>query len=189
MSRKLAIVISGAVSLGSYEAGVIYEVIEAIAIHNENHANNDDERIEIDVITGASAGGMTACLLTQHLLCSDQSLRDPYENPLYKAWVEEVDILKLLKVEKTKHQFSLLQSKVVEDIGEKHLPDKPKLTKNRHPAAASEIQVGIAMSNLNGYGYNIDQDENKDLIQGTTSFGYTQYKDQFVCVARRSKST
>ena len=31
MTRKLAIAISGAVSLGSYEAGVMYEVLEAIA--------------------------------------------------------------------------------------------------------------------------------------------------------------
>lgn len=31
MPKKLAVVISGAVSLGSYEAGVMYEVLEAIA--------------------------------------------------------------------------------------------------------------------------------------------------------------
>ncbi|MFN9672094.1 MAG: hypothetical protein ACK552_05795 [Microcystis sp.] len=36
MSKKLAVVISGAVSLGSFEAGVIYEVLEAIARHNES---------------------------------------------------------------------------------------------------------------------------------------------------------
>jgi len=31
MSQKLAIAISGAVSLGSFESGVMYEIIEAIA--------------------------------------------------------------------------------------------------------------------------------------------------------------
>ncbi len=36
MTRKLAIAISGAVSLGSYEAGVMYKVLEAIAAHNNN---------------------------------------------------------------------------------------------------------------------------------------------------------
>jgi hypothetical protein len=30
MSKKIAVVISGAVSLGSYEAGVMYEVLEAM---------------------------------------------------------------------------------------------------------------------------------------------------------------
>jgi hypothetical protein len=34
MSKKLAIAISGAVSLGSYEAGVLYEVVDAISQHN-----------------------------------------------------------------------------------------------------------------------------------------------------------
>ncbi|MFO0210364.1 MAG: patatin-like phospholipase family protein, partial [Pseudanabaena sp.] len=82
MSRKLAIAISGAVSLGSYEAGVMYEVLEAIAVHNALPENND-KRIEIDVITGASAGGMTAGILAQKLLCDGKSLRDPYTNPLY----------------------------------------------------------------------------------------------------------
>ncbi len=193
MTRKLAIVISGAVSLGSYEAGVMYEVIEAIARHNENLKDEErnEKKIEIDVITGASAGGMTACMLAQHLLCHDQSLRDPYENPLYKAWVKEVDIRRLLDVKVENHKYSLLQSGVVEKIGKRHLQDNPQLTQNRHPAAASEIQIGIAMSNLNGYGYNIskeDQAENQSQAQGTTSFGYTRYKDQFVCVARRSKS-
>lgn len=48
MPKKLAVVISGAVSLGSYEAGVMYEVLEAIARHNEN-AKSNKERIEIDV--------------------------------------------------------------------------------------------------------------------------------------------
>jgi predicted acylesterase/phospholipase RssA len=71
MPKKLAVVISGAVSLGSYEAGVMYEILEAIARHNED-IKNHEEPIEIDVITGASAGGMTACILVQHLLCGDQ---------------------------------------------------------------------------------------------------------------------
>lgn len=180
MTKKLAIVISGAVSLGSYEAGVMYEVIEAIARHNEKYQNDDEKRIEIDVITGASAGGMTACMLAQHLLCSDLSLRDAYENPLYKAWVKEVDIRNLLEVEVADHKFSLLQSKVVSEIGAKYIQDAPEVTQNRHPAAASEIQIGIAMSNLNGYEYRLSPPN-----QQKTGFGYTQYKDQFVCVARR----
>lgn len=79
MSRKLAIAISGAVSLGSYESGIMYEVLEAIARYNynlakehpqynkeleETHPDNErllkehPDRIEIDVITGASARQM-----------------------------------------------------------------------------------------------------------------------------------
>jgi Patatin-like phospholipase len=136
MSKKLAIVISGAVSLGSYEAGVMYEVIEAISRHNKNLAENDDRRIEIDVITGASAGGMTACILVQHLLCNDGLLGDPYNNPLYKAWVKEVDIFDLLQVPPDKQKYSLLDSRVVDKIGNTYLLDKPAEPNNIHPAAS-----------------------------------------------------
>jgi hypothetical protein len=50
MAKRLAIAISGAVSLGSYEAGVTYEVLEALAKHNEA-SSSEDENILIDVIT------------------------------------------------------------------------------------------------------------------------------------------
>ena len=57
MPKRLAITIAGAVSLGSYEAGVLYEVLDAIHQHNCVPGTPDEERIEIDVLTGASAGG------------------------------------------------------------------------------------------------------------------------------------
>ena len=57
MSKKLAITVAGAVSLGSYEAGVLYEVVTAIGAHNDHPATKakPEESIEIDVLTGASA--------------------------------------------------------------------------------------------------------------------------------------
>lgn len=201
MPKKLAVVISGAVSLGSYEAGVMYEVLEAIARHNEK-ATSDEESIEIDVITGASAGGMTACILAQHLICGDQplpdnpeqSLREPYNNPLYNAWVKEVDIRKLLEVDIKDQKYSLLQTEVVEEIGKIYLQDKPKMNQ-RHPAAAPEIHVGIAMSNLSGFNFSIStnyvcslEQQKECEAQGTKNFSYTRYKDQFFCVASRNES-
>ena len=90
MPKRLAITISGAVSLGSYEAGVLYEVIHALGCHNTDPATAESERIEIDVITGASAGGMTAAIAVQKLLFEAGSLADPYDNSLYLSWVREV---------------------------------------------------------------------------------------------------
>jgi hypothetical protein len=51
MSKRLAITISGAVSLGSYEVGVLYEICEALRQHNEDSETiaNPADRIEIDV--------------------------------------------------------------------------------------------------------------------------------------------
>lgn len=184
MSKKLAVVISGAVSLGSFEAGVIYEVLEAIARHNESlseNSENDENRIEIDVITGASAGGMTACILAQNLLYDDGSLREPYKNSLYKAWVEKVDIVPLLKVAKEDQHISLLNKGVVERIAAELLQDKEEPKRTKHPAASSEIQIGVAMSNLNGFNYQVKTSGNK-------TFAYTRFKDQFVCSVRREEN-
>src|ERR1700728_4644205 len=92
MPKKLAITIAGAVSLGSYEAGVMYEVLNALSQHNTWAAANNlpDARIEIDVLTGASAGGMTAAMTALSLLFDGAAFAQPYDNPLYNAWVKEI---------------------------------------------------------------------------------------------------
>jgi hypothetical protein len=173
MARKLAIVISGAVSLGSYEAGVMVELLEAIALHNEMLGADQHERVEIDVITGASAGAMTAAILSQHLYYGGTRLRNPYDNPLFDAWVREVDIEALLKVERSEHRYSLLSSSVIDRIGERHLPDDPGPALDRHPAAADSLRVGLAMSNLNGF--------SQTIAGKRETIAYSRYKDQFVC--------
>jgi hypothetical protein len=93
MAYRLAIAISGAVSLGSYEAGVMFEVIRAIGAHNRAVAAEPERRIVIDVLTGASAGGMTAVILAQKLLFDGASLDDPAANPLCRPWVQIADRL------------------------------------------------------------------------------------------------
>ncbi len=183
MPRKLAIVISGAVSLGSYEAGVMYELLEAIALHNESVGADHPERVVIDVITGASAGAMTAAILSQQLYFGGTKLRHPYEgNPLFDAWVKNVSIDQLLKVHPDEHRYSLMSSAVIDAIGRQSIPDDPGLILDPHPAAAKSLQVGFAMSNLNGY---------KQEIPGSgsnESFAYSRYKDQFVCRLQRLAS-
>ena len=204
MAKKLAVVISGAVSLGSYEAGVTYEVLEAIAQHNlkADADGRNDERIEIDVITGASAGGMTAAILAKSLLYHGESMRKPYANPLYKAWVEEVKMLReniadpeqgLLEVDDVSlHKQSLLNTELLNRIAERILPDDFRQCsqdypiKAPHPAvspSSSELLVGVAMGNLNGFPLSLPLNQGLGLAtdQGNRKeFAYSQYKDRFV---------
>jgi hypothetical protein len=180
MPRKLAIVISGAVSLGSYEAGVMYEVLEAIALNNESVGADHPERVEVDVITGASAGAMTAAILSRQLYFGGKALRKPYHgNPLFNAWVREINIDELLQVTPDKHKYSLLSSAVIDDIGQKAIPDDRSQALDLHPAADESLLLGIAMSNLNGYKQEIAGSRNNE------SFAYSRYKDQFVCRLER----
>src|SRR5580698_9037844 len=92
MPKKLAITIAGAVSLGSYEAGVLFEVLDAIHQHNSSPATTSDEQIQIDVLTGASAGGMTAIIMAQKLLYNANEFAGPYNNPLYNTWVKRITL-------------------------------------------------------------------------------------------------
>ncbi|MGD0494395.1 MAG: patatin-like phospholipase family protein, partial [Steroidobacteraceae bacterium] len=87
-TKYLAITIAGAVSLGSYEAGATYEILDAIRQHNEHPDTiKNDDYIRIDVLTGASAGGMTAAILAQKLLFQKDTFvgpngkSSPYDNP------------------------------------------------------------------------------------------------------------
>src|ERR1041384_2992655 len=117
MPKRLAITISGAVSLGSYEAGVLYEIIHAIGQHNTDPATQEGERIEIDVLTGASAGGMTATIAAQKLAFEASAVAGPYDNAFYRPWVADVSLDGLLAMhgidDPTK---SILSSQHVVDI-------------------------------------------------------------------------
>jgi hypothetical protein len=44
------------------------------------------------VLTGASAGGMTAIILAQKLLYCAGDFHGPYDNPLYNLWVKRIGL-------------------------------------------------------------------------------------------------
>ncbi len=189
MSQKLAIAISGAVSLGSFESGVMYEIIEAIAQHNLHPDTTEDQKIIIDVITGASAGAMTAAIVAQKLLFEANKLRKPYQNDIYRAWVEDADIQTLLQSRKEDNpDMAILSSGFVQEVGNKYLLNRynspsPSVAK-RHPAVADSIQLGIALSNLNGFDFKINLTNTQDKLNSDdkqdNSFTFTKHKDCYI---------
>lgn len=195
MPQKLAIAISGAISLGSYEAGVIYEVVEAIAQHNSHPDTTDDQRIEIDVVTGASAGAMTACILVQKLMFEAEALRQPYANALYTAWVEDIDIQGLLhlRLDEDPNQ-SVLSSDQIAELGyrsvmQRYAAGQPT-PRQRHPAAAASIRLGITLSNLNGVDYAVEMTDFPDVMNPSSRarrmFTYTRHQDFFTYEVQNS---
>lgn len=188
MPQKLAVAISGAVSLGSYEAGVMYEIIEAIAQHNSHPDTTEAQRIEIDVITGASAGAMTACILAQKLMFEAEALRQPYANALYGPWVEDIDISGLLNLRPSEDpNLSVLSSDQIAEIGYKYVMQRyasgQPTPRQRHPAAAASIRLGLAMSNLKGVDYAVEVTDFPDVTnpnnRSRRMFTYTRHKDYF----------
>lgn len=187
MSYKLAITIAGAVSLGSFEAGVLFEVLDALGQHNQ--ASPPDARIYIDVMTGASAGGMTAAIAAQSLLYSSGALAEPYSNVFYNAWVASVDINGLLPLGPAESpDQSVLSSNFVKTLAQKLLLGRyaqpPVPSPVSHPALnpAGAIRLGLALSNLNGV------DFQRPLLSGGT-FNYTRFQDQITFLLNQGTDT
>lgn len=178
MTKRVAITIAGAVSLGSYEAGAMYEVLDALAQHNTwaDETGHPEARIEIDILTGASAGGMTAAIVAYGLLFDSSKLAQPYDNILYNAWVQDIDLSVLLARRKDEDiTHSILSSDCIVGISQKYLtPAAPPAQPQPHPAVArnSPLSLGLAMSNLNGVDYS------RATMSGG-SFTYTRWMDQF----------
>ena len=172
--KRLAITISGAVSLGAYEAGVMYELLRALESHNANHPT---DQILIDVLTGASAGGMTAAILAQKLLFQPDRLREVSNNDLYLPWVKDIDLSNLLKLKADESEFlSIFSSDLVEDISKKYVVLPTTLGPNvkspqPHSAVAPQLKLGLAMSNLNGIDYGLK------LTSGG-AMPYTRFQDE-----------
>lgn len=177
MAKRLAITISGAVSLGSYEAGVLYEVIRAIGQHNadpQTVANGDS--IHIDVLTGASAGGMTATIAAQKLLFSADALDGVYTNDFYRPWVADISIEALLAAHPGDDpKMSVLSSGEVIEISKRYLTAQyqGQTVRRQHPAAANRISLGLALSNLNGVDYGLQL-----RPEDAGKFIYTRHQDQ-----------
>ncbi len=179
MSKRLAVTVSGAVSLGSYEAGVLYEVLYAIGQHNQNPQTSEEEKIYIDVLTGASAGGMSVALAAQKLLYDADALNDPYQNALYQAWVLDIDIDGLLNFQKDEpSDCSLFSSDLIENLSIRYLRSRydghPIAAPKTHPALSPQktLRLGLALSNLNGIDYG-----RPTLTDG--EFIYSRFQDEY----------
>ena len=179
MPKRLAITVSGAVSLGTYEAGVLYEVLYAIGQHNQNPQTTGDEKIYIDVLTGASAGGMSVAVAAQKLLYDADSLNDPYSNPLYQAWVQDIDIAGLLALGKDEPcDCSIFSSDLISKLANQFICGRYETgslpAPKTHAAISPErtLKLGLALSNLNGIDYG-----RSTLADG--EFIYSRFQDEF----------
>ena len=183
MTYRVAVAISGAVSLGSYEAGTLHEIIKAFTEHNKNE-QSPEKHIKIDVLTGASAGGMTAALVAHKLLHDPEMLQGDEENAGYLAWVEKVDIEGLLAENPGDFsRTSLLSSGCVANIAKNLIIDRHnngQLDNTKpHIVAADSIQLGLAMANLNGIDYSVNTFSSSDAGLDQGQFVQTRFQDRF----------
>jgi predicted acylesterase/phospholipase RssA len=151
--KKLAVIIAGAGSLGSYEAGVLSELWYALDTLNGARETLADGTREgpfvIDVLTGASAGGMTAAMTGRSILYeADQRAR------LHSAWVREVTMKAFLEEEPTQGS-ALFSKKVVGEIADRHLGGPLQGTARSASFAPDVLRLGMTLTNMNGLDYQL----------------------------------
>ncbi|MGF1536934.1 MAG: patatin-like phospholipase family protein [Elainellaceae cyanobacterium] len=145
--RNIALVIAGGASLGSYEAGVMTELLYALEYLNRTRKPNEPEYV-IDVITGGSAGALTAAL-TARIMMYDTKAR----SRLYEAWVERIDIVELMR---RAPGNAILSKEVIRSLAQELIVDGTGEVANRTDVASfapRALRLGLSLSNMNGIDY------------------------------------
>lgn len=141
--KRVALVLSGGVSLGAYIAGALDELLRAF---DASHAQAGGDRYTIDVITGASAGATTAAMVAHGLLFSNGATR------LEPIWVEQIDAAELLAPHVTE-PATLLSGAPLQAIAADvfRLPHDQAAAPAR--CCADQVYVAMTLANLQAVPY------------------------------------
>ncbi|HTA81361.1 MAG TPA: patatin-like phospholipase family protein [Bacteroidia bacterium] len=160
----LAISMAGAISAGAYTAGVIdylTETLERWQVAKKNIAAAvPQHNIVIDILSGASAGGMTAAITTAAIHSEFNHINgsnpqgEKY-NILYDCWVNftsDLALKDLLAVDDIDENavISLLNSKTIDKIGEKVSGNTGLFQKPIPDYFSKELEIILTLSNLTG---------------------------------------
>lgn len=191
---------AGAVSAGAYTAGVIDYLLESLHLWEkakdrnktlgENHPEYDDSipmhDVELEVLSGASAGGITGTLTVLSLLDKDHQFVNK-DNPkgahnvFYQSWVKmadtttETSLMQLLKVDDLKadaYPESLLNTTPIETIADNALKTNDHVAFPKY--VSKSLDLVLTTTNLRGLNFNIDFKDSESVI--TNHGGFFRYK-------------
>jgi hypothetical protein len=176
---KIGINMAGAVSAGAYTAGVLDFLTEALEewqkakdafrTHLANPAPGAAfenpvplHDVSIEVFSGASAGGMCAAIASVMVQGSFEHITDPgatnTNNTFYEAWVNQIDISKLLTIDDVKDGgplVSLLDSTIIDTIARSALtPSTPSLKSY----ISNSLTLFLTLTNIRGVPYQLYSD-------------------------------
>lgn len=162
---NVSLILAGAVSLGSFEAGALDEILWVLDRLNDGRA--DAEKYRIDSIAGASAGSMTGALVAQAVMRGFEK-----RSLLHRAWVQEIDIARLLEEVPANALFS---KKVIEEIGAEFLPLEP--AGEPSSLAAERLAMTFTVTNLNGVNYALARSSDPAVEARFESTFYAERRD------------
>jgi hypothetical protein len=167
---KVAFAMGGGASLGAFSGGAMAEVLRQL------HANLDRssyDAVEIDVLSGASAGGMTLGLLVRGLADahndSDAAAVERVRTLMRRAWVEEIDIDRLVPRPDMSEPASLFDRGAVDAIARDLLSWREGETP-RPRLLADRVCLGLTLLNYNGIPISLSPDPALDDALSTTLY-------------------
>jgi len=161
---EVGLVLAGAVSAGAYTGGVIDFLLEALEQWESRRGQPGvpPHRVRIKVISGTSAGAMTATILASSLRTGVNPVRSlappaATDNKLYDSWVNQADIFPMLRnddLDAAPRVQSLLNSKAVDAIADSAFG--VRYAGRPWPAyVADPLDVYLCTTNLRGVPYSI----------------------------------
>lgn len=135
---KISLVVCGSASLGAYSAGAAVELLTAL------QANRRGGPVVVDVVTGSSAGALTAVLAARSLVVNPNLA--PW---IERTWVEAMDARQLLNPARRDRSGWLDTDPVDELMG--HLVAGPAASDDRpSEALGDELRIGLSLQALGG---------------------------------------
>lgn len=140
--RKIAVTMAGGVSLGAYEAGVVTELLHALETRNREHG----DELELDVMTGGSAGSLTSALVARIMMYDLPGRR----RHLFDAWVDNTDIRGLLGPGPANALFS---KALIRSVSARYVTEGDLEVVQRATFAPEELRLTFSLSNMSGVDY------------------------------------
>ena len=139
---KIALILSGGGSLGTYTAGAVTELLRGLA------GNRSGATVRIGALAGASSGALTAALAARALVVNPNLV--PW---IGTAWIRGMDADILLGGNRPRS--SLLDAAVLEEMSRALITAGPASDDEPSPVLAEPLELGITLSSLHGIGYEL----------------------------------
>jgi predicted acylesterase/phospholipase RssA len=175
---KIGINMAGAISAGAYTAGVLDFLTEALDEWYQAKSRGEavpSHDVSIEVLSGASAGGMCAAISAVMLQEDFEHIHDTTRlntnNRFYESWVNKIDIRELLKTDDLKHAppvVSLLDSTIINEIASFALtPGVP----SPRSYVSGNLTLFLSLTNLRGIPYSLNGAAPGSIEETTMFFG------------------
>lgn len=143
---KIALVLGGGVSLGSYIGGAVTELLHALLT---NTRRADGGRVRVHVITGTSAGALNAALAARTLAVNETLL--PW---IEKAWIDGASAEHLLNADRAE-RGAWLDDSAIQELSRALITADAAAEDRFHPIAGDPLRVGLTLANLYGVRYDM----------------------------------